>query len=366
MHALSLRHSRRPFAAVSVLAAVVGFGAIGPATPATAATRPTISAPAWRTGFGPITITGTAKPGATVTLIEGAYVFGVKHMYRAPNYDTPNNPHDVIQAVADRSGHYSIRRNLDSGFLFAVETGGLRSSTITVSIRVLPWITVSSSTDGTVNIRVEADPDEPGLPVRVQLASASGTGATLASGHTDAAGVYTAKLTGQGATTRRYRIHVGGDPDNAVLENSTTVDGNGGVIDPPLKAPVAVGPGAVQFTKIVYNSPGTDTGSNTSLNGEYVRLTNKTKGTIDLRSWTIRDAGGHVYQISGTHLLGAGKTLYLHTGKGTNGHPDSAHVYWGRTGYVWNNVGDTAILRSSTNRTIDSCKWGAGSGTTYC
>ena len=30
---------------------------------------------------------------------------------------------------------------------------------------------------------------------------------------------------------------------------------------------------------------GTDTGSNTSLNGEYVRLTNKTKGTIDLRSW---------------------------------------------------------------------------------
>src|SRR5690242_11857007 len=167
MHALSLRHSRRPFAAVSVLAAVVGFGAVGPATPATAATRPTISAPGWRTGFGPITITGTAKPGATVTLIEGAYVFGVKDMYRAPNYGTPN-PNDVVQAVADHSGHYSLRRNLDSGFLFAVEAGGLRSSTIAVSIRVLPWITVSSGSDGTVNIRVEADPDEPGLPVTVQ------------------------------------------------------------------------------------------------------------------------------------------------------------------------------------------------------
>ena len=31
---------------------------------------------------------------------------------------------------------------------------------------------------------------------------------------------------------------------------------------------------AVQITKVYYNSPGTDTGSNTSLNAEWVRLTN--------------------------------------------------------------------------------------------
>jgi hypothetical protein len=364
MHATFLDRGRRRLAAIAVLATAVSYAAF-PAAPAAAATRPTISAPAWRTGFGPITISGTAQPGATVTLIEGAYVFGVKAMYRAPNYDTAN-PSDVIHTVADRSGRYSMKRNLDSGFLFAVEASGLRSPTITASIRIMPWITLSSDTAGKLNIRVEADPDEPGLPVTVQLAGASDTAAPLASGHTGATGAYSTVVSVPGGTTRQYRIRVGGDPHNAVLENSTTIDSNGGVVVPPLRTPVAVGPGDVQFTKIVYNSPGTDTGSNASLNGEYVRLTNKTKKTIDLQNWTIRDAAGHVYQISGTHLLGAGKTLYLHTGKGTNGHPDSAHRYWGRTGYVWNNGGDTAILRTSTNRTIDSCKWSAGSGTTYC
>jgi hypothetical protein len=234
---------------------------------------------------------------------------------------------------------------------------------------------------------VVADPGQPGLPVTVRLAGASDTSAPLASGVTGEGGSYSAVLTGQGTATRQYRITVGGDPDNAVLENSTTIDSNGAVVVPAMTtpgstpapttpppttpkpttpAPVVVKPGDIQFTKIVYNSPGTDTGSNTSLNGEYVRLTNKTTRTIDLKNWTIRDAAGHIYLISTSQLLRAGKTLYLHTGKGTNGRPDSAHRYWGRTGYIWNNGGDTSILRTSSNRTIDSCNWGTGSGTTYC
>jgi lamin tail-like protein len=355
---------------------------LGLAAPATAATIPTITAPAWRTGFGPVTISGTAAPGATVTLIEAAYVFRAD-MNPAINYDTG----EIVRTVADSTGHYSLERNLDSGFAFAVEADGLRSPTITASIRIMPWITLSSNGAGTVNIGVVADPGQPGLPVTVRLAGASDTSAPLASGVTGEGGSYSAVLTGQGTATRQYRITVGGDPDNAVLENSTTIDSNGDVVVPALTtpgstpapttpppttpepttpAPVVVKPGDIQFTKIVYNSPGTDTGSNTSLNGEYVRLTNKTTRTIDLKNWTIRDAAGHIYLISTSHLLRAGKTLYLHTGKGTNGRPDSAHRYWGRTGYIWNNGGDTSILRTNSNRTIDSCKWGAGSGTTYC
>jgi hypothetical protein len=362
-------HGHRSLAAVSALAAAVGFAAFGAAAPAAAATAPTISAPAWRTGFGPITISGKASPGAKVTLLESAYVFGVAHMYRAPNYDTAN-PNDVIQAVADSSGHYSMKRNLDSGFHFAVEANGRRSATITVRIRVMPWTTVSPDGNGTVKIAIDADPGEPGLPVTVQLAGANASAAPLASGVTGSAGAFSAVLTGQGTATRQYRIHVSGDPDNAVLENSATIDTNGDVVVPPLTptspAPGVVKPGDIQFTKIVYNPPGTDTGSNTSLNGEYVRLTNESQRTVDLKNWTIRDAAGHIYRISSTHLVASGKTLYLHTGKGTNGRPDSAHRYWNRTGYIWNNGGDTATLRTSSNRTIDSCKWGAGSGTTYC
>jgi hypothetical protein len=369
MHASSLRGGRRPIAA-ALLAATVAAGSLGVATPAVAAGPPTISAPAWRTGFGPITISGTATPGTRLTLIEGAYGFGAGEMYRAPNYDTAN-PTDVIQTVASSTGHYSFERNLDSGFLFAVEDSARqRSRVITASIRVMPWTTVSAAVDGTMTIEVTADPDEPGLPVTVQAAGASDTAPPLASGVTGEGGVFPAVLTGQGTATRQYLIHVSGDPQNAVLENSTTIDGNGDVVVPPLTtptpAPVAVEPGDIQFTKIVYNPPGTDTGSNTSLNGEYVRLTNKTTRTIDLKNWTIRDAAGHIYRIPSTHLLRAGQTLYLHTGKGTDGRPDSAHRYWNRTGYIWNNGGDTAILRTSSNRTIDSCKWGAGSGTAYC
>jgi Lamin Tail Domain len=363
----TLRHGHRPLAAISALAAAVGFATFGTAAPAAAATAPTISAPAWRTGFGPITISGKASPGARVTLIEGAYTFGVADMYRAPNYNT-SNPNDVVQTIADNSGHYSMRRNLDSGFLFAVEANGRRSPTITAGIRVMPWTTVSPDGAGTVRISIDADPNQPGLPVTVQLAGTSESAAPLASGVTGSAGSFSAVLTGQGTATRQYRIHVAGDPDNDVLENSTTIDTNGDVVVPPLTTAPAqvVVPGDIQFTKVVYNSHGADTGSNTSLNGEYVRLTNKTTRTIDLTNWTVRDAAGHIYRISSTELLRAGKTLYLHTGKGTDGRPDSAHRYWNRTGYIWNNGGDTAILRTGTNRTIDSCTWGAGSGTTYC
>ncbi|MET0419549.1 MAG: lamin tail domain-containing protein, partial [Actinoplanes sp.] len=52
---------------------------------------------------------------------------------------------------------------------------------------------------------------------------------------------------------------------------------------------------AVQITKVYYNSPGTDNRSNSSLNAEYVRLTNRRSSTVNLKSWTLRDKSRHVY-----------------------------------------------------------------------
>ena len=40
---------------------------------------------------------------------------------------------------------------------------------------------------------------------------------------------------------------------------------------------------AIQITKVYYNSPGTDTGSNTGLNAERVRLSNTRTYTISLK-----------------------------------------------------------------------------------
>lgn len=120
---------------------------------------------------------------------------------------------------------------------------------------------------------------------------------------------------------------------------------------------------AIQFRKIQYNSPGSDSGSNTSLNAEYVTIKNTGTTTRTMTSWTLRDASNHVYTF-GTFKLGAGKSVAVHTGKGTN---SSTNLYWGLAGYVWNNGSDQAILRSSIGTGIDTCTWTtAGAGYKNC
>jgi hypothetical protein len=341
------------------LAATVGLATVGVAAPASAATAPTISAPASRTGYGPITISGTARAGATVTLIEAAYIFR-GDMNPATDYGTGG----IVTATANTAGHYTIARYLDSGFVFAVEADGLRSPVIRVSIRVLPTLTVTAAGGGTLHVTVAADPGQPGL--RVQVQRRNGTAwVVVASGYTDQHAVFAATLTGHGSAV--YRAYIGADPLDAVLANySNTVGSTGTVVTGPTPTAPAPKAGDVQLTKIVYDSPGRDTGSTTSLNAEYVRLTNKTGHALNLKNWTLRDASGNVYKFSATYSLGAGKVVYVRTGKGTNGRPASNHRYWGRTGYVWNNGGDTATLRSSAGKTIDTCKYRTGKGTTYC
>lgn len=110
---------------------------------------------------------------------------------------------------------------------------------------------------------------------------------------------------------------------------------------------------ALKVVKVYYDSPGTDTRTNTSLNGEYVVVKNMTTVTRSLTGWTVRDVSGHIYKF-GTFSLGAGKTVTLHTGKGTN---SATHRYWGQTNYVWNNDKDTAYLRNSAGTLIHSCAY---------
>jgi hypothetical protein len=119
---------------------------------------------------------------------------------------------------------------------------------------------------------------------------------------------------------------------------------------------------SIHITKVYYNSPGSDTGSNTSLNAEYVRLKNVTSTSKRLTNWTVRDKSNHVYTF-GTYYLAAGDSVYLHTGKGTN---TAHHKYWQRSWYVWNNTGDTAYLKDSYGTTKDTCTWGSSGSYTYC
>jgi hypothetical protein len=119
----------------------------------------------------------------------------------------------------------------------------------------------------------------------------------------------------------------------------------------------------IQLGKIQYDSPGTDSRSNASLNAEYVVIKNTGTTSRALTGWTLRDDANHVYKF-GTFTLGPGKTVVVRTGKGTN---TASTRYWGMSNYVWNNTGDKAYLRTSGGTSIDSCAWTSkGSGYKYC
>src|SRR4051795_3031950 len=108
----------------------------------------------------------------------------------------------------------------------------------------------------------------------------------------------------------------------------------------------------VRISAVQYDSPGSDTGSNYSLNGEWVKITNYASTRRTLTSWTLRDPSSHVYRF-GTFTLGAGKSVRIHTGKGTNTATDR---YQGRGAYVWSNTGDKAILRNAAAGTTVSIR----------
>lgn len=110
---------------------------------------------------------------------------------------------------------------------------------------------------------------------------------------------------------------------------------------------------AVRISGVQYDSPGTDTGSNKSLNAEWVRITNHSSTRKKLTGWTLRDTSHHVFHF-GTFSLGPGKSVRIHTGKGRNTAKDR---YQGRSWYVWNNDGDKAILKNSHGTTQSVRSW---------
>src|SRR5512133_674742 len=87
-----------------------------------------------------------------------------------------------------------------------------------------------------------------------------------------------------------------------------------------LATPAHAEPGTIYIYKVYYNSPGSDTGSNSSLNAEYVVIRNGDDVSHSISGWTVRDAAGHVYKF-GTLRLGAGKQAIIHTGRGTSTRP---------------------------------------------
>ncbi|MFJ5228182.1 lamin tail domain-containing protein [Streptomyces sp. NPDC088400] len=119
----------------------------------------------------------------------------------------------------------------------------------------------------------------------------------------------------------------------------------------PVQAQAATG--SVHLYKIYYDSPGTDTRSNSSLTAEYVQIRNTTSKAVSLKGWTLTDASNHKYTF-GTYSLGKGKTVTVRTGKGKD---TTANRYQNRGAYVWNNDKDTATLKKASGSKADTCSY---------
>jgi hypothetical protein len=127
---------------------------------------------------------------------------------------------------------------------------------------------------------------------------------------------------------------------SASLALASALTGTAVVADPTMTS-AATPP--VKIYKVQYDSPGSDSGSNTSLDAEWVVIKNMTSTNRSLTGWTLRDRTGYTYKFP-TFTLKAGATVTVRTGKGT---ATSTQRYYNRTWYVWNNTGDTAYLKDS-------------------
>jgi micrococcal nuclease len=115
---------------------------------------------------------------------------------------------------------------------------------------------------------------------------------------------------------------------------------------PEEAGPEPGGKDALVVATVVADAPGND---NQNLNDEYVILRNDGDRTLDLSGWTVTDDAGHRYAFPDGTTLAPGESVTLHTGVGED---RDGHRYWGRTGAVWNNGGDTVFVRDDSGSVI--------------
>lgn len=76
---------------------------------------------------------------------------------------------------------------------------------------------------------------------------------------------------------------------------------------------------------------------------EHVRIGNIGSAPLDMTGWTLSDLAGNTYTFP-AFALAAGAEVRVWVKPGID---DTANLYWGRASPVWNNSGDTAILRDA-------------------
>lgn len=132
--------------------------------------------------------------------------------------------------------------------------------------------------------------------------------------------------------------------------------------------PAQAAPATAYIHKIYFDSPGSDSGSNSSLNAEYIDIRNGAAVSYKIGGFKVDDRAGHYYSIPSGLTLKPGQVARIHTGKGSNFLSSGGvwHLYWGRAWYVWNNDGDRAHLHRADWSLKDSCTYSGAGSYVYC
>ena len=103
---------------------------------------------------------------------------------------------------------------------------------------------------------------------------------------------------------------------------------------------------ALAVAEINADAEGND---NENLNDEYVVFENTGETPLDLGNYELLDEAGASYSFPAGFALGPGERVTVYTGSGTD---TNAELYWGKSSAVWNNGGDTIIVRTDTGEEI--------------
>jgi micrococcal nuclease len=120
------------------------------------------------------------------------------------------------------------------------------------------------------------------------------------------------------------------------------IDADGG----PTPTDGAVADSPIEVAAINYDAAGND---NENLDDEYVTFQNNGAEPLDISGWAVADDAGHTYTFPEGTVVDPGAEVTLRTGSGTD---TETNYHWGRSGAVWNNDGDTVIVRNATGATM--------------
>ena len=119
---------------------------------------------------------------------------------------------------------------------------------------------------------------------------------------------------------------------------------------------------AIKIAKIQYDSPGSDTGSNSSLDAEYVVIENTGNSRVNIDRWVLKDRAGHRYTFDSFRLRG-GARLRCTRARGTTTGTTSTRTPAPTSGTT---TGDTATLTDDNGHRRDRCRYSGGGTSVNC